>query len=72
MIYDAAVIGTGPAGLSAALNLRIHNKKLLWIGSKELSDKVTLAEKIENYPGFTGVSGQTLRDSFRAQVEAMG
>ena len=72
MIYDAAVIGTGPAGLSAALNLKIHNKKLLWIGSRELSDKVTLAEKIENYPGFTGVNGRTLRDSFRTQIEAMG
>lgn len=72
MIYDAAVIGTGPAGLSAALNLKIHNKKLLWIGSRELSDKVTLAEKIENYPGLTGVTGEEMRTAFRKQIAATG
>lgn len=72
MIYDAAVIGTGPAGLSAALNLKIHNKKLLWIGSRELSDKVTLAEKIENYPGLAEVNGHEMRDAFWKQIEKMG
>lgn len=72
MIYDAIVIGTGPAGFSAALNLKIHNKKLLWIGSRELSDKVTLAEKIENYPGLVAVSGREMRDVFQKQIGAMG
>ena len=51
MVYDVAIIGTGPAGLSAALNLKIHNKSLIWIGSKSLSDKVSKAEEIANYPG---------------------
>ena len=51
MIYDSAVIGTGPAGLSAALNLKIHDKNFLWFGSKSLSEKIRKAEQILNYPG---------------------
>lgn len=72
MIYDAAIIGTGPAGLSAALNLKIHQKNFIWIGNKNLSDKVAKAEQISNYPGFTHISGETLNEAFRKQVEAMG
>ena len=72
MVYDAAIIGTGPAGLSAALNLQIHNKNFIWIGSKALSDKVTKAEKISNYPGFTDVSGEELNEAFQKQVQAKG
>lgn len=72
MLYDAAIIGTGPAGVSAALNLKIHNKNFIWIGSKNLSDKITKAERIANYPGFINASGEELNRAFRAQIEAMG
>lgn len=72
MIYDAAIIGTGPAGLSAALNLKIHNKNFIWLGSKNLSDKVSKAERISNYPGFADVSGEQLNDAFKNQAQAMG
>lgn len=72
MIYDAAIIGTGPAGLSAALNLKIHQKNFIWIGSKALSDKVTKAERISNYPGFADVSGVGLNEAFQKQVQSMG
>ena len=72
MIYDAAIIGTGPAGLSAALNLQIHGLNFLWIGSPELSDKISRSEKISNYPGLTHVSGGEMAAHFRGQAEAMG
>ena len=72
MIYDAAIIGTGPAGVSAALNLKIHNKSFIWIGSKNLSDKITKAERIANYPGFLNATGEELNRAFRAQIDAMG
>ena len=71
-MFDAAIIGTGPAGLSAALNLQIHNKNFIWIGSKALSDKVTKAERISNYPGFTDVSGEELNAAFQKQVQTKG
>ena len=72
MIYDCAVIGTGPAGVSSALNLKIHNKNFIWFGSKSLSEKVQKAEQILNYPGFYAASGDTLQAAFRDQIEKMG
>jgi thioredoxin reductase (NADPH) len=72
VIYDAAIIGTGPAGVSAALNLKIHNKNFIWIGSKSLSDKLNKAERIENYPGLPAITGAELSAAFQAQVEGMG
>lgn len=72
MVYDAAIVGTGPAGLSAALNLKIRDKNFIWIGNGKLSDKIEKAECISNYPGFTNVSGKELVAAFRSQAEAMG
>lgn len=71
MIFDCAVIGTGPAGVSAALNLKIREKSFIWLGSKNLSDKIGKAERISNYPGFINVSGLELADAFKAQVDEM-
>ena len=72
MIYDSAIIGTGPAGISAALNLKIHNKRFIWIGPKTLSDKIAKAERILNYPGLAGISGAALSGAFLSQVMSMG
>lgn len=71
-MYDCAIIGTGPAGLSAAINLKLHNKRFLWFGSKEMSAKVTLAEKVANYPGFPMITGEELAEKFSGHAEAMG
>ncbi len=71
MIYDTAIIGSGPAGLSAALNLKIRDKKFIWLGSNELSDKVRQAEKISNYPGLPEISGMELTSAFRSQMDTM-
>ena len=72
MIYDAAIIGTGPAGVSAALTLRANEKNFIWIGSKSFSDKVGKAEKIANYPGLPMVTGAEMNDVFRRQCEERG
>ena len=61
-MYDCIVIGTGPAGVSAALNLKIREKDFLLIGSPELSSKISKAELIRNYPGFPDISGEVLGD----------
>ena len=72
MTYDAAIIGTGPAGLSAALTLKANSKNFIWIGSENLSDKVTKAEQISNYPGFADVAGAALNAAFKNQIQAQG
>ena len=71
-MFDTAIIGTGPAGLSAALTLKLHNKDIIWFGPKEMSDKVGKSEKIANYPGVPMVSGADLNAAFRAQAEELG
>ena len=70
-MFDVAIIGTGPAGLSAALTLKLHNKDIIWFGSNELSDKVGKSEKIANYPGVPMVSGEDLNAAFAAQAREM-
>ena len=72
MIYDCAVVGTGPAGISAALNLKIHNKNFIFLGNNNLSDKISKAEKISNYPGFFEATGAELFSAFKGHVEKMG
>lgn len=69
--YDLAIIGSGPAGLSAALNAKIRNKKFIIFGSKELSRKLAEAEKISNYLGFYGKGGREIRDEFMNHLESM-
>lgn len=71
-MYDAAIIGAGPAGLSAAINLKLHNKEFIWFGSRSLSDKVERSEKIANYPGMGLVTGAELNRRFAAHGAQMG
>ena len=71
-MYDCIIIGTGPAGLSAAINLKTYNKNFVWFGSGTLSDKVRKAEKIVNYPGFPEISGQGLFEKFKEHIDAAG
>lgn len=71
-MYDCLIIGTGPGGLSAALNLKTYQKNFVWFGSKNLSEKVTKAEKITNYPGFTEISGAGLAEKFRVHIADAG
>ena len=69
MVYDAAIIGTGPAGVSAALTLKANNKSFLLLGSPDFSDKVRRAERIANYPGLSMVTGAEMNEAFRKQLQ---
>lgn len=71
-VYDVAIIGAGPAGLSAGLTLKLHNKSIIWFGTNALSDKVEKSEKIANYAGFETISGKELNDRFRNQINSLG
>ncbi len=71
-MYDVAIVGTGAAGISAALTLKALNKNFVWFGSKELSSKIRSAERIRNYPGLPDVSGREMQRIFLKQAEDMG
>lgn len=70
--YDVAIIGTGPAGVSAAITAAIRNKKVLLLGSKDLTAKLQKAHRIQNYPGFPAVSGAELAAAFQRHLDQMG
>ena len=70
--YDIAIIGTGPAGLEAAINAKIRNKNIILFGSKELSQKLVKAPKVNNFLGFYNLTGKELKNQFAAHIAAMG
>jgi thioredoxin reductase (NADPH) len=69
--YDIAIIGTGPAGISAAITARVRNKNIILIGSRELSTKIEKASLINNYPGIPAVSGEQLKEAFLKHIGSM-
>ena len=69
--YDLAIIGTGPAGLEAAITAKIRNKNIILFGSRNLSMKVEKAHTIQNYLGLPAVSGEQLRTAFEEHLKAM-
>ena len=69
--YDIAIIGTGPAGLEAAITSRIRNKKILLIGNSEVSEKIERAEKIDNYLGLPAVSGEDMQKRFLEHIASL-
>ena len=69
--FDIAVIGTGPAGVSAAITAKIRNKNVILLGSRELSPKISKAHLIENYPGLPAISGAELAAKLKEHLAAL-
>ncbi len=69
--YDIAIIGTGPAGLSAAITAKIRKKNVILFGSKASSVKVQKAHTVQNYLGLPNASGADLQQAFTAHLAAM-
>ena len=69
--YDIAIIGSGPAGLSAALNAKIRKKKFIIFGNKELTPKLSKAHEINNYLGFYRKSGKEMQEEFNNHLKEM-
>ncbi len=69
--YDIAIVGTGPAGVSAAITSVIRNKKIILIGRKDLTPKLQKAHEIRNYPGFPAISGKELAEAMKRHLEQM-
>ena len=71
-MYDIAIIGAGPAGMTAALYARRAEKSVLVIEKGAFGGQMTFSPRIENYPGFASVSGIELADAMVGQVLEQG
>ncbi len=70
-MYDVAIIGAGPAGLTAAIYSARYGLKTVFFETVDPVSQLSLAAKIENYPGFEG-SGVELLEKMKEQAVKSG
>src|SRR5688572_3350969 len=72
-VYDVIIIGSGPAGLTAAIYTTRANFKTLIIAGAKWGGQLMLTTLVENFPGFPeGIQGPDLMKNMRQQAEHHG
>jgi thioredoxin reductase (NADPH) len=71
-IYDLAVVGAGPAGLSAAITARARGASVCLISNSIGDNPLARAQALPNYPGLPEVSGLELLDDMLKQAQSAG
>ena len=70
--YDAVVIGGGPAGMNAALNLKRMGKTVLILEREAFGGQIATSPRVENLPGIESISGADFSDKFFTQIMDIG
>ena len=71
-MYDAVVIGGGPAGLTAAIYLARACYRVIVVEKEKFGGQITITSEVVNYPGSGPVSGTELTERMRKQAENFG
>lgn len=72
-IYDVAIIGAGPSGLTAAIYLSRAGYRTVVLEGQLIGGQVATIDRIDNYPGFAeGVTGMELASSLESQARRFG
>ena len=71
-IFDSIIIGGGAAGLTTSIYAQRDRFDTLILEKKTIGGNAFLTEKIENYPGFTSISGPALMDKMEEQAKTYG
>ncbi|MCX6803591.1 MAG: FAD-dependent oxidoreductase [Candidatus Diapherotrites archaeon] len=70
--YDVAIIGSGPAGLTAGIYCARYGLKTVLIEKGLIGGTATWASSIQNYPGFLDITGMELMQKFEEQAKKAG
>jgi len=70
--FDIIIVGGGPAGLTAAIYARRAGKSVLLLEKESFGGQIASSPKVENFPGFTAISGAELADKLYTQAESLG
>ena len=71
-MYDIIIIGSGPAGLTAAIYALRADKSVLVLEKETFGGQITLSPHVENCPGFPHISGSELGEKLLEQAMGLG
>ena len=66
-LYDVAIVGGGPAGMTAAIYAARADKKVVLFEKNILGGQMVNSPLVENYPGFEKISGEEFEEIFERE-----